>query len=212
MKGQSLVLAFVGLVSALFCAQSVEAQTNVVINEINLVTGPNYGQFVELYGEPNTELAGMSLVILKSNQVSGQWTALVQSVVGLDTLSLNDEGFLAIDGSGWQNTVASVVLTESPVESFEVNQPPVFSDILDGVLYGTIGVSHPQMQPLVATLMPSDSVTITEATSPAAGPDGLSRVPDGGQGLDQSFVMQALSPGTTNVLPCEGGDLSLIHI
>ena len=208
MKGQSLVLAFVGLVSALFCAQSVEAQTNVVINEINLVTGPNYGQFVELYGEPNTELAGMSLVILKSNQVSGQWTALVQSVVGLDTLSLNDEGFLAIDGSGWQNTVASVVLTESPVESFEVNQPPVFSDILDGVLYGTIGVSHPQMQPLVATLMPSDSVTITEATSPAAGPDGLSRVPDGGQGLDQSFVTQALSPGTTNVLPCEGGDLA----
>ena len=52
-----------------------------------------------------------------------------------------------------------------------------------------------------------------EANNPVdnvlAGPDGLSRVPDGGLALDMEFVMQALSPGTTNALPCESGHLSL---
>ena len=153
---------------------SALAQSDLVINEVNLVTGPNYGQFVELHGEPNTELVGMSLVILKSNQVSGQWTALVQTVVGLDTFSLNDEGFLAIEGSGWQNTVSAVVLAGSSAESFEVNQPPVFSDILDGVLYGT-SVTHPQMAALVDAVLPGATGTVAEAGNESdAGADGLS--------------------------------------
>ena len=75
-------MAFVASLFALFSSQTAQAQEDVVINEMNLVTGPNYGQFVELYGEPNASLEGTSLVILKSLQVSGAWTALVQSVVG----------------------------------------------------------------------------------------------------------------------------------
>ena len=87
-----LVFGLRGLVvRVVFVPQTTQAQEDVVINEVNLVTGPNYSQFVELYGEPNASLEGTSLVILKSLQVSGAWTALVQSVVGLDTLSLDAE-------------------------------------------------------------------------------------------------------------------------
>ena len=123
MKGPTLSLAFVASLFALFSSQTTQAQEDVVINEVNLVTGPNYSQFVELYGEPNASLEGTSLVILKSLQVSGAWTALVQSVVGLDTLSLDAEGFLAVEGVGWQNTLTAVVLAEGSSRLWWTNPP-----------------------------------------------------------------------------------------
>ena len=208
MKGPTLSLAFVASLFALFSSQTAQAQEDVVINEVNLVTGPNYGQFVELYGEPNASLEGTSLVILKSLQVSGAWTALVQSVVGLDTLSLDAEGFLAVEGVGWQNTLTAVVLAEGSSAAFVVDEPASFEGVLDAVLYGNTSVTNPQMAALVDAVLPGATETVAEAGNESdAGADGLSRVPDGGEPLDQAFVMQALSPGTTNVLPCEGGSL-----
>ena len=208
MKGPTLSLAFVASLFALFSSQTAQAQEDVVINEVNLVTGPNYGQFVELYGEPSASLEGTSLVILKSLQVSGTWTALVQSVVGLDTLSLDAEGFLAVEGAGWQNTLTAVVLAEGSSASFVVDEPASFEGVLDAVLYGNTSVTNPQMAALVDAVLPGATGTVAEAGNESdAGADGLSRVPDGGEPLDQAFVMQALSPGTTNVLPCEGGSL-----
>ena len=50
---------------------------------------------------------------------------------------------------------------------------------------------------------PDDATVYEGGEGVNAGSDGLSRVPDGGAALDQQFVMQALSPGTSNVLGCE---------
>ena len=41
-----------GLFAAFFVL-SLASDARVVLNEINLVTGPNAGQFVELHGPPN---------------------------------------------------------------------------------------------------------------------------------------------------------------
>ena len=124
--------------------------------------------------------------------------------------SLDDEGFFLIEGNSWQNNVVAVVLAASPATAFELGSSPTFGGLVDAVFTEVLGVTHPQMSPLVDLVSPGTTETINESNAGEfAGPDGLSRVPDGGEAFDQAFVMQALSPGTTNVLPCEGGHLSL---
>ena len=62
-----------------------EMSGQVVINEINLVTGPESGQFVELFGPPNTPLTGHSLVMVKSVLSEGDFGAAVEAVVDLES-------------------------------------------------------------------------------------------------------------------------------
>ena len=68
MKGKlvSLLIRF-GCTATIAGVTLVGAQAqDVVINELNLITGPDVGQFVELYGDPGTSLDGHSLVLVKS--------------------------------------------------------------------------------------------------------------------------------------------------
>ncbi|MGB2423227.1 MAG: lamin tail domain-containing protein [Flavobacteriales bacterium] len=182
---------------------------DLVINEVNLIVGPNYSQFVELYGEPGTPLNGHSLVVVKSSFLSGEWTALTQAVVDLEGQTLDSDGYLALYGEGWQNTISAVVLTNTPAAELEVNAAPALGEILDAVFCGGYFLTSPQWQAIVEAVSPGAEIGVVEGgTGFNAGTDGLSRVPDGGSPLDQGFVMQALSPGTSNVLPCEGGHLA----
>ena len=213
MKGKlvSLLIRF-GCTATIAGVTLVGAQAqDVVINELNLITGPDVGQFVELHGDPGTSLDGHSLVLVKSTfESANNFVPETQAVVDLGGVSLNDEGFFLIEGAGWQSNVVAVVLAASPGTTFELGTSPTFGGVLDAVLYGSVGVTHPQMSPLVGLVSPDATETVNEASAgESAGPDGLSRLPDGGEAFDQAFVMQALSPGTTNVLPCEGGHLSL---
>ena len=209
MKGNLVSLSAALVLKVLVGSATVFAQ-EVVINELNLVVGPEVGQFVELYGAPGTALDDHTLVVVKSAYSEGSWEAQTQTVVDLGGLALNDDGFLVLYGEGWQNTVAGIVLAATPASTFQVNQPPVFGNMLDAVLYGSTSVTHPQMAPLVSTINPSATFTIDESGDDVEpGSDGLSRVPDGGEPFDLGFVMQALSPGVSNVLLCEGGHLSL---
>ena len=122
--------------------------------------------------------------------------AQTQAVVDLNGLALGCEGFLALNGEGWQNSVAGVVLAASPASSFELDQTPVFGDMLDAVLYGNTSVTNPQMTAIVDVVNPDAEATVYEGGEGVSpGSDGLSRVPDGGEAFDQAFVMQALSPG-----------------
>ena len=191
-------------------AMTTSAQSGVVLNESNHIVGPEYGQFVELFGSPGTSLDGHSLVIVKSSFQSATWVAVAEVVIDLEGQTLDDQGFFLADVSEWQSNVAGVVLAESSATAFEVNATPMFEGIADAVLYGSNFVTSPQWQPIVAAVNPGAMEGLVEGglgTNPGA--DGLSRVPDGGEGFDQEFVMQALSPGASNVLSCEGGHLAL---
>ena len=194
---------------AAFCGLSLATEAQVVLNEINLVTGPNAGQFVELHGPP-TRAWTATHWLLSNRRFRRGWTATVQDVVGLQGQTLDEDGFLLVEGEGWQNTVAGVVLAAQFASEFELNASPFFTDIADAVLYGNTSVTNPQMATIAGVVNPDATTTVYEGGEGVnAGSDGLSRVPDGGAGLDQQFVMQALSPGTSNVLGCEGGHLSL---
>ena len=196
--------------SAFGIPNTASAQADVVLNEINHVVGPEYGQFVELYGEPGTSLDGHALVIVKSSFQSATWVAVTEVLVDLQGETLDDQGFHLVDVSAWQSNLAGVVLASSPASAFEVGATPTFDGIADAVLYGSNFVTSPQWQPIVALVNPGTTEGVTETgIGTNAGSDGLSRVPDGGVGLDQEFVIQALSPGASNVLACEGGHLEL---
>lgn len=209
MKGMS---SFKTLAALVFLSHFlfIETDGQVVINEINLVTGPESGQFVELFGPPNAPLTGHSLVMVKSVLSGGDFGAVVEAVVDLDSQSLDGSGFLLIEGGPWTNSLLGLVLAEDAASSFVVGETPVFDGVADAVLYGNTSVTNPQMAPLALVVNPAAESTVYEGgTGVDPGSDALSRVPDGGDALDQQFVMQALSPGTSNVLACEGGHLSL---
>ena len=161
MKGNLVSLSAALLFAGLMGSTTATAQ-DVVINELNLVVGPETGQFVELYGTPGTALDGHALVIVKSAFSSGDWSAQTQAVVDLNGLALDAEGFLALNGEGWQNSVAGVVLAASPASSFELDQTPVFDDMLDAVLYGNTSVSNPQMTAIVEVVNPDAGATVYE--------------------------------------------------
>ena len=182
------------------CAQD----QNLVINELNLITGPDVGQFVELYGDPGTSLDGHSLVLVKSTFDANGSVPETQSVVDLGGASLDDDGFFLIEGENWHYNIVAVVLAASPATAFEVETEPAFDGVSDAVLYGSAGITHPLMSPLAALVSPDATETVNESNGgEVAGPYGLSRVPDGGEAFDQAFVLQGLSPGTTNELPNE---------
>ena len=99
----------------------------------------NSGQFVELFGDEGTNLDDHSLVLLKSATSGGNFTPEVQAAIGLDGQSLDEDGFLLIQGSGWQNTVVAVVLAGSPVSEFPIGSTPTFSAVTDAVFFGSVG-------------------------------------------------------------------------
>ena len=163
MKGKmvSLFAAFALLGGAVAVSNTASAQ-DLVINELNLVTGPETGQFVELYGAPDTPLDGHTLVVVKSAFQDGAWVAQTQATVDLNGQALDGSGFLALEGEGWQSTLAGVVLAASQATEFEVDTPPVFGDMVDAVLYGNTSVTNPQMAAIVAAINPDAEATVYE--------------------------------------------------
>ena len=167
MKGNlvSLLIRF-GCTATIAGVTLVGAQAqDVVINELNLITGPDVGQFVELYGDPGTSLDGHSLVLVKSTPEGGNFIPETQAVVDLGGMSLDDEGFSLIEGNNWQNNVVAVVLAASPATAFELGSSPTFGGLVDAVLYGSLGVTHPQMSPLVDLVSPGTTETINESNA-----------------------------------------------
>ena len=76
---------------AVFFGLSIATEGQVVLNEINLVTGPNAGQFVELHGPANQGVDGHTLVVVKSSFSGGNWTATIQDVVDLQGQALDGQ-------------------------------------------------------------------------------------------------------------------------
>ena len=98
---------------------------DLVINELNWVTGPDNGQFVELYGEPGLDLSGHSVVFVRPVfQSANVYEAQVDFVVGLDGQSLDADGFALVDGLSLTGNVVGVVLAASPAGDFVEGEGP----------------------------------------------------------------------------------------
>lgn len=188
-------------------------QAQVVINEVDSeMAGIDLTEFVELFGPANASLDGMSLVFL-----NGTTDAVYQSF-SLDGLSLNADGFFLAGGSGLSNVDLllpdnfmqpggdAVALYNNTVDAFPIGSPVTGADLLDAMVYGN---SSPTDWQLIDALVPGQT-QINENSNGAASYQSSARIPDGGAPFDQSaYVQQTPSPGSTNVLQCDGGFLEV---
>ena len=79
-------------------------------------------------------------------------------------------------------------------------------DILDAAVYGN---NQPPMLSLLDVLTPN-SIQLNESAEGLADYQSLSRVPDGGDPQTPGdFILQAPTPGYSNVLVCDGGQIAL---
>lgn len=188
--------------------------SQVVINEFD-PSGPGTDteEFVELYGAPNEGLTGYVLVIYNGSNAQSNLT------VDLTGLSLDADGFLLIGGPGlpeadvviestnWlQVGQEGIALYDSDAANFPNGTPVTDEDILDAVVYGN---NQPPMLSLLDVLTPN-GVQLNESAEGLADYQGLSRVPDGGAPQTPGdFILQAPTPGYSNVLVCDGGQIAL---
>jgi hypothetical protein len=184
----------------------------VVINELDCdQTGTDAAEFIELYGEPNTPLDGLVIVLFNgSSDVS-------YLAFDLDGFSTDANGFFVLgnagvnevqiqfDGNSLQNGADAVVIYQGDLADWPSGTPVSGNNVVDAMVYGT---NDPDDAELLAALIPS-GVQLNEGANGNATGHSLSRVPNGGDALDMSMVFAQLpTPGATNVPACVGGTLS----
>ncbi len=188
--------------------------SQVVINEFD-PSGPGMDtkEFVELYGTPGEDLSGYALVIFNGSNAQSNLT------VDLTGLSLDANGFLLIGGpelpdanvviesTNWlQVGQEGIALYDMDGTNFPNGTPVTNEDILDAVVYGN---NQPPMLSLIDVLTPN-GVQLNESAEGLADYQSLSRVPDGGEPLTpENFILQSPTPGYSNVLVCDGGQIAL---
>lgn len=188
----------------------------LVINEVDAeMAGSDDAEFVELHGPANQSLNGMSLVF-----INGLTDAVYQSFA-LDGYSLNADGFFLAGGPALENADLvlpsgfmqpgpdAVALYDNTVDAFPMGAPATNEDLLDAVVYGN---SSPTDFALVDLLVPGQS-QINENSNGASSYQSSARIPDGGTPFDlTAFTQQSPSPGTSNILACDGGFLEITNL
>ncbi len=226
---KKVVLLFNLLLSIATSAQI----SNVVINEVNADNpgggGPGGGtdsnEFIELFGPANQSLDGLVLVFFNGftgfgpNAVAD---SLSYAAYDLDGYSTNAQGFFVLGSptvtnvdmlllnatNNIQNGGDAIALYFGDATEFPNGTPATASNLVDAVVYGT---ADPTATSLILALdlnlnVPGYAQQDETAQQAGTGADlTLSRIPDGGDPFDTTYVLQALTPGTWNLPPCAGG-------
>ncbi len=197
----------------LFIGFTNTAHNQVVINELDPSgVGLDDQEFIELFGNPGEDLTGYAVVIYNGSN------GLSNLTFDLSGMVINDEGFFLIGGpaltqadyvhpgTNWlQNGPEGVALYDADASSFPDGTPVTSEDLLDAVVYG---INQPPLASLLDVLTPG-GIQLNEGAEGLADYQGFSRVPDGGSSQNpEAFVLQSTTPGYSNVLECDGGQLS----
>ena len=197
---------------AMFVAQSADSQ--IVINELD-PSGPGIDdmEFVELYGNPNDDLAGFTVVIFNGSNAQSNNT------FDLTGYSLNANGFFLIGGpnlpqadfvvnqTNWlQVGQEAVAIYDANASDFPDGTPVTNEDLLDAIVYGN---NQPPSLGLVDVLTPGSN-QLNESGEGLADYQSLARLPDGGTPFASAeYTLQSPTPGYSNVLQCDGGQIQL---
>ena len=205
-----LILTFLAL--GMFGAQALSQ--SLVINEFDTnQPGTDAAEFIELYGDPNMDLTGFSVVLFNG---FGDASYLTFDLTGLST---DADGFFVIGSSGVPNVdfvinetawlqpgPDAIALYESEGVAFPNGTAPTQEDLMDALVYGT---NSPADGELLGALTPGQP-QLNEAASGYSDFLAVARGPDGGTPLDVStFLTQVPTPGASNILQCDGGPLTL---
>jgi hypothetical protein len=191
----------------------------VVINELNADNpgggggGGNQDQteFIELFGEPNASLDGLSLIFYNGTG------AVSYAAYDLDGYTLNAFGFFVLGNpavaeadmffnnntNNIQNGADAVALVIGDAADYPMDTPINGLNLVDAIVYGT---DDPQDDALIAGLGLDVLVPgyfQQDETAQNGGADlSLSRIPDGGDAFSITYVVQGITTGTWNQPPC----------
>lgn len=200
------------LLSFMFVAQSADSQ--VVINELD-PSGPGVDnmEFVELYGSPNEDLAGYIVVVFNGSNTQSN------NVFDLTGYSLDASGFFLIGGpnlpeadflvdqTNWlQVGQEAVAIYDANAADFPNGTSVTSEDLLDAIVYGN---NQPPSLALLDALTPGSN-QLNESGEGLADYQSLARLPDGGTPFASAeYVLQSPTPGYSNILQCDGGQIQL---
>ncbi len=193
---------------------ALATSSTLVINEVDADTpGFDDREFIELYGAPGEPLDGIALVLYRGNDNT------VYASYDLSGFALNEEGFFVvgnalvpnvdfvIPNNTIRNGPDAIALYTAPVVDFPNGSPVVLDQLVDALVYDNNGPLAPMLLPLLLEGQPQ----VNEAMNGNGVLESMSRVPDGGeQRVTESYVAQSPTPGTFNIVPCEGGTLSVL--
>ncbi len=204
--------ASIVLVSVIMMTQSAESQ--IVINELD-PSGPGIDdmEFVEIFGAPGQDLSGYTVVIYNGSN------ALSNNTFDLSGYSLDENGFfliggpnlpeadLTVDQTNWlQVGQEAVAIYDAAATGFPNGTPVTGEDLLDAIVYGN---NQPPSLGLVDVLTPGSN-QLNESGEGLADYQSLARLPDGGTPFASAeYTLQAPTPGYSNVLQCDGGQIQL---
>jgi hypothetical protein len=184
----------------------------LVINEVDSDTpGFDDREFIELFGESNFSLDGLTLVLYRGNNNT------VYEAYDLSPYSLNAEGFfvigsaavtnvgLVIPDNTLRNGPDAIAIYAAPVTDFPDGTAVVLDNLIDALVYDTNDPDAPALLPLLLQGQPQ----VNEGANNNAALESMSRVPDGGaQRVTETYFMQIPTPGTFNVPACDGASIA----
>jgi len=202
--------AAIALVASVSQAGTV---STVVINEVD-ADNPSTDtlEFVELFGDPNASLDGLSIVGVNG----GDDLTYGSFVFDLDGFTLDANGYFVIGNAtvpgvdlptlGADNQLqngpdAVVLFTGNAIDFPNDTAPPTGSDVVDVVHYGT----NDSADPGLSALYPG-AVYVDEGTLGDKDTDSVGRIPNG-TGAFQT--LNTPTPGSANFIP-EPGSLALM--
>ena len=208
MRSSFIYLFVVLLTGSMFSANA----QGFVINEVDVITTSPNSQFIELFGAPNSGLEGYSIALVKSSFLGGgAYGVEIYSTVSIEDLQLNSDGFLSIE-TDLEITIGAVVIYEADVSTLIIGEEPPSEDIVDALVYGNVGPSHPQVSGILQALVPLGTGLLYEGEEGNPQGHSMSRIPDGGAPFVLStYVLQPPSQGITNILACAGGFLEITN-
>ena len=191
---------------------SINAQ-GVVINEVDVIATEDNSQFIELYGAPNSGLEGLTIALVTSSWLGGgAYGVEVYSAISLDGMQLDSDGFLTITPE-LNTAVGAVALYDADLSVVIEGEAPPQEDVIDALVYGNLGPSHPQVSGILQALVPPGTGLLYEGEEGNAQMHSMSRLPDGGAPFElNTYALQPASQGTTNVLACAGGYLEITNV
>ena len=206
-----------------FSTNAIEVQAffiaDVLINEVNADNpgggggGQDNAEFIELYGESNGNLNGLTLVLYNGNGGA----PISYAAYDLDGFSTDALGFFVLGSTtvtnvdmvfpnatnNIQNGADAVALYVGNATDFPTGTAPTTAGLVDALVYGTADAQDDVLIAALGLDVAMPGYFQADETAQFAGTDlTLSRIPDGGLAFDTTYIAQPLTPGTWNLPPC----------
>ena len=186
---------------------------NVVINEIDAdQAGGDTMEFVELFGAPNEAMSNLTLVFFNGSDDASY------AAIDLGSVVLDENGFALIGNEFFTNADATfangllqngpdavAIMIGSPLD-YPNDTPIDVNNIVDAVVHLTAD----NVDEGLLILLNEGQFSVDESLDGGAAINSLSRVPDGGIARNtDTYMVQIPTPGSTNVLQCDGGEIAI---